>query len=167
MEDIIARAKEYSRSAGRTGLAHYFVAIESGRRNAILVVASVALSAAVGTSVFSEFAKEWPKLTGMVALIAAALTAVQASWKLGDQCEKHRVSGTRYEALRRQVDMLELIVAGKDIARGAGLLKLDELGGELSKLAAESLTLPSRLYDKAKRTFDKNHPEKILDKNHS
>ena len=162
MEDLIERAKKYAKGAGWTGLGHYDAAHKSESKSKWLVWLNVTLSAIVGASVFSKLVQEWPILTGAIALTAAAVGAIQASSKLADNSERHRVAGARYGRLRRLADMLKLKAEGNDIDRKSALTELEMIGEELSKLAKESLSLPDSIYYPAKSKFDKDHPEYIL-----
>lgn len=162
MEDLIERAKKYAKGSGRIGLGHYDAAHRSESRSKQLVWLNVSLSAIVGTSIFSKLVQDWPIITGVIALTAAAVAAIQASSKLANNCERHRVAGARYGRLRRRADMLKLKIEGNDIKREAALTELEMLGEELLKLAEESLSLPDSIYYPAKEKFDRDHPEYIL-----
>lgn len=159
MNDLIERATKYARGAGRTGLGHYDAAHRTASRAKWLIGTNVVLSATVGTAVFSQLVNDWPIVTGVVALTAAALGALQANSELADRSARHRVAGARYGALRRRADMLSLKLKGGDIQRDQALAELDVLGTELSKLAEESLSLPDGIYYSAKAKFDRDHLE--------
>lgn len=140
-------------------MGHYDAAQEKEFNSKCLLWTSVSLSAIVGTSVFSKLVVCWPILTGIVAFIAAAVAAIQASSNLADTAARHRVAGARYGKQRRRADMLKLKIEGNDIERASALAELEGIGQELSLLAEESLSISDSIYYSAKAKFDKDHPE--------
>jgi ADP-ribose pyrophosphatase YjhB (NUDIX family) len=159
MEDLVERTKKYARSAGRTGLGHYKAAKLSEWSDQWLGRTSVALSAVVGTSIFAHWVQRNEVLFGLVAVLAAGLSAVQGASKLAERAEAHRIAGAEYGRLRRQADMLRLRLEAGDITREKGLAELDRIGEELSELAKQSRALSDSIYYSAIKRFDKDHLE--------
>jgi 8-oxo-dGTP pyrophosphatase MutT (NUDIX family) len=113
-----------------------------------------------GASIFADLLTErYRWVAGLVALVAAALAAVQQTSKLDQRAEAHRKAGAKYGDLRRRADMLRLRLEGGDLNRVEGLVELDELGKLFSALGQEVLTIPERTYERAKERFRKTHDE--------
>ncbi len=138
--------------------AQYLAAAHCRRMNTILGVPTVALSAAVGTSIFASFASKnntiWLAVTGGVSLLAAVLGAVQAFFRYAEQAEKHRGTGATYAGLKRELDVLALRIRLEEIPQRDGLHALAEIVARIDRLQAESLEVPDRLYDRARREQD-------------
>lgn len=159
MEDLIARANKYARSAGRTGHGQYRAATGSDRLSRRLTWLSAALSAIVGTSIFADWVQTYPIPFGLAAILAAALSAVQRTSKLDERAEVHRIGGAEYGRLRRRADMLRLRLEGGDVTREMGLAELDQIGEDLSELAKRTRALSDNIYKRAADDFDADHPE--------
>ena len=165
MDDIISTSKRYWRSAGRKGLAHYFAAEIYAKRHHRIGFPTIALSAAVATSIFSalnESVATWIRIVaGAIAVIAAILTALQTFLGYGERAEKHRNAGARYEKLRRDIDVFQLKfgAAGNPSATREDALKaLQGIATELGSLATDSPSLSESVYIKGERVFDQTHP---------
>ena len=160
MDDIIEKARKYWRSAGRTGLAHYRAAEIAARRHRRIGIPNVAISAIVATSVFSTLSDNIDIrikiFTGVIALVAAILAALQAFSNFGERAEKHKAAGARYGKVRRDIDVFCLQFAGGS-DREAALSQLQEVGNALGGLAGESPTLSEAVYHAAKDDFDSTH----------
>ena len=113
----------------------------------------------MGTSIFAKWAETDPIIFGLAGVLAASLSAIQRTSKLDERAEAHRIAGSDYGRVRRRADMLRLRLEGQDVTREEGLPQLDQIGEDLSDLARESRALPDKIYNPAKKEFDKSHPE--------
>lgn len=161
--DLINRVNKYALGAGRTQEGQYDGAKRDERMANWLGWTSALLSAAVGTSIFAQWANKFPIPLGMAAIVAAALAAIQRTAKLAERADAHRLAGAEYGRLRRRADMLRLRIEGGDIQRQAALQQLDSIGEKLSDLAKKARVLDSRVYDRAKDRFDREHQEYFRD----
>lgn len=159
MDDLIARANKYAKSAGRIGEGQYRAARENEAFALLLSSTSTILSAVVGTSIFAQWVQTYPLPFGVAAIVAAALSAVQRTSKLDERAEAHRMAGAEYGRLRRRADMLRLQLEGGDVNRAEGVAALKQIGEDLSELAKRTRALPDRIYKPARDLFDKEHPE--------
>ncbi len=159
MDDLIARANKYAKSAGRTGEGQYRAARENETCALLLSATNTILSAVVGTSIFAQWVQTYPLPFGVAAIVAAALSAVQRTSKLDERAEAHRMAGAEYGRLRRRADMLRLQLEGGDVNRAEGVATLKQIGEDLSELAKRTRALPDRIYKPARDSFDKEHPE--------
>ena len=165
MKTILERAGTYWRASGITGLGHYKSAETAAKKHRAIGIPSVALSAVVATSIFSTLDASvdfrWRIATGVLALAAAILAALQAFLSFGDQAEKHKAAGARYGDVRRRIDLFIVEYTGVEQADGVrqeALEKLRSLAEELGKLASDSPTLSGVLYDEARDEFAQGHP---------
>lgn len=101
---------DWYRRARESQFAHYEAAKPLGRANIRLGVPSVVLSAIVATSVFASLEAETSDglriLVGSISVIAAVLSALQTFLRFSERAEKHRSTGGRYGAIRRQIEQL-------------------------------------------------------------
>src|SRR5579859_3328793 len=161
MNDLIVRAKKYAQGAGRIQEGQYARARRDERFARWIGWMSAALSGIVGTSIsiFAQWVQKNHIVLGLLSIIAATFSTVQRTAKLAERAEAHRLAGTEYGRLRRQLDMLRVRLEGGDITREAALLQLDHFGEKLSDAAREARVLPDGIYARAVREFDKRHPE--------
>lgn len=159
MDDLIARANKYAKGAGQTQEGQRSAAEKHERFSRWLSWVSTALSAVVGTSIFTDWVQTSPISFGLAAIVAAVLSAVQRTSRLDDRAEAHRVAGAEYGGLRRRADMLRLRLEGGDVTREKGLVELEQIGKDLSELAKKTRTLPESIYKPATEAFKKSHPE--------
>lgn len=160
MEDLLQRARKYSRGAGVTQTGHYDAAHKKGFYHRLLGASSVVLSTLVGGSIFVRYGDAWPTITAVLALISAVVGSLSTATKFGEEAEKHRVAGANYGDIRRCADMLMLKINGGDIGRDEALVELESIGKRMSNLAKESISLPDSIYFPAKKKFDEQHGQR-------
>jgi hypothetical protein len=146
-------AAEYKLTYSIVSRAHHLAAKSCARFNGVLGIPVVALTAALGTSIFYTIenspSSAWKILAGLLALLAAVLSALQTSMGFSEKAEAHRLAGIRYAGIRRE---LELLMLKMDSGTGVnGIAELEALSRRLADLAEESPTIPLRLYEVAKR----------------
>ena len=122
---------------------------------------NVILTAVVATSIFATLQstttnKPLAITTGIVAVAAAILAALQAFLDLADKAEKHKSAGGRYATLRRRIDIFRLKYenAEDDAKRAESLELLEEFATDLGSLDAECPSLSEAMFKKGKRDFD-------------
>jgi hypothetical protein len=91
---------------------HYVAAGRLARCNLYLGIPVVALTAAVGTSVFASLAEngslgtELRFIIGVISIAAAVLASLQTFLGFSERAEKHRATAARYGIARRDVELL-------------------------------------------------------------
>src|ERR1700723_412616 len=89
---------------------HVQAAAKCERNGRWLSIAALVASTIVGTSLLadanSSLSRSWKIGAGVLSLIAAVLSALQGSLKLGEQATLHRAAMQRYGTLRREVEEL-------------------------------------------------------------
>lgn len=158
MDDLIERTDKLTRGAGAIQTGQYDAAHSCQRTGRCLNVSSVVLGAVVGASIFSDLVTDYALATGLIAVLAAALTAVQATSSYGDRAGKHRIAGAEYGDVRRRTDLLKIKMVAGDIDREEALAEVEALGAHMTKLAKSSDSLPDRIYFNAKAKFRRDHP---------
>ncbi len=129
-----------------------------------LGVPVVASSAIVGTTIFATLSTQpdvgFKIVTGLLAVAAAVLAALQTFFKHSEEAEKHRVAAAKYAAVYRDLDLYCLRFAGGLGDRDLALSELDRHLTTWDQLEAESPAVPDRLYDQAVRE-EKGDPEGV------
>ena len=133
----------YERSA-TVAVGHYKTAELLARRHRLLSVWSAVLSALVGTAVFGTVQAQpdlWIKvIVGFVSVIAAVLATLAASMGYQDRAEKHRVAGSKYNAVGRALEQLRAATA-------IDPSQLSAVRDRLDALAAEMPHIPRKVHD--------------------
>ena len=139
--------EEWYKRVSVTQLAHYRSANHYGRRNYWLGTPSVILATIVGTTVFATLAKTPDVLVqiavGFGSVTAAVLTSMQTFLGYSERSEKHQLSGAKYGALGREMEILR--AKGDEIVSG----DLEQIGENLKTLAIEPPNNPESIYKKA------------------
>jgi hypothetical protein len=115
-----------------------------------LGIPSVALSALVATSVFvtleSDPAVGWRIATGVVAVAATVLTALQTFLRQEERAEQFREAARSYGRLRRRIELAMLFPPGTTAEASA---VLDDLAGALAEAARGKPNVPQSVWDRA------------------
>ena len=113
-----------------------------------LSIVALVASTIVGTSLFADtnspLSTGWKIGAGVLSLIAAVLSALQGSLKLGERTTLHRTATQRYGTLRREVQELITEVSGGGTITREVLTDLRKRWGEID---AESPIVPQKLHD--------------------
>ncbi len=133
--DLVA---EWRRRARLSQHGHHEAATRLGRLHLAVGLPTVALSAFVGTTVFSSLGESASKTTQVVVAIAAALAAVLAAiqtfLRLAEKAEAHRATSAVYGAIRRELDAIEATGSA-----GSGLERVRE---RLDSVASSAPSVP-------------------------
>jgi hypothetical protein len=109
------------RNCLRAQIGNYEAAGLFTRRNYLLGVPAVLLSAAVGTSVFAALGSKnvdplIQMAVGGISVLAAVLSALQTFFRWGELASKHRAAAAEYGAVKREIDeLLARYAAGADV----------------------------------------------------
>ena len=114
----------------------------------------------VGTSIFTTLASSQEQrilfVVGVISVITAVLSGVNASLNYPQAAEKHLNAGRKYGGLRRRAE--ELLCSSKSDAELEPLL--DQIRDEWSKLEAESPDVTQRFIDEARDVITKKPVKK-------
>ena len=134
-----------------TQRAHYLSADHFGRRKYWLGIPAVILSTVVGTSVFATLQKQPAAAlqiaVGLGSVFAALLTSLQTFLGYGERAEKHRISGAKYGALGRELEMLRASNETPSVET------LSDVRKRLDDLALESPNNPFPIFRRAGGRF--------------
>ena len=129
----------------RNRVANYAAANVFSKRHIVLGVFTVSISAIVGTSVFASLGKQvMPAIqitVGVMSILAAVLAALQTFLKYGDRASAHRLTGSRYGALVRPIEM-QLAVSKEPPPPQV----VEAIKTKMDKLAEEAPELPEYIW---------------------
>ncbi len=128
---------------------HAQAAAKFEREGRWLSIVALVASTIVGTSLFADttnspLSRGWKIGAGVLSLIAAVLSALQGSLKLGERTTLHLTATQRYGTLRRELqELITEVSAGGTIAREV----MTDLRKRWGEIDAESPIVPQRLHD--------------------
>ena len=127
---------------------HIRAAAKFERDGRWLSIAALVASTVVGTSLFTDvnspLSSRWKITAGVLSLVAAVLSAIQGSLKLGEQATLHRTASQRYGTLRREVEeVIAEATAGGTITREI----VADLRKRWDEIDADAPNVPQKLYD--------------------
>lgn len=132
----------WAKRARETQAAQYEMANRLGRRSQWLGVPVIVITAIVGTSVFASISQEVVSLeakivVGLLSVAATVLSSLQTFFKLSERAEKHRQCGSKFGAIRRELEATLAETSGPIDTRYIATLreKLDRLGEEAPHVA--------------------------------
>lgn len=147
----------WARRAQKVQTAHYETAAELTRWNNALGVFLVALSTFVSTSVIISLQQQpdlWIKvMVGAASVLVAVLGGVQGFLKLGEQAERHRITGVRYGVFKREIE--QKLAFPPDEGEAAFVA---DLRVRWDKLTEEGPTAPERVWRRVERRLRPDEP---------
>jgi hypothetical protein len=145
-EDITVLVTDWFRRARESQRVHYECSNYYNRLNYILGIPTIALSAAVGTAVFASFDKvaggTAKVVLGLVSILAAVLASLQTFLSFAERANRHRVTGSKYGAVRRALEYLKTFPPSdpEELRR-----QVEKIKQEMDGLAENAPHVPSRL----------------------
>jgi SMODS and SLOG-associating 2TM effector domain family 4 len=144
--------------------AHYYLMTQLRRRNLMLGIPVIALTAAVGTALFSSIANGdsaapvWAKITaGVVSALAGVLAAIQTFMKFSERAEKHAVAADWMAAIRRD---MEVVVATPEATRGDPTAVLAKLRKEINRIAQSAPAIGEPVWHRFAKQYGVKEPQR-------
>ena len=144
--------------------AHYYLMTQLRRRNLMLGIPVIVLTAAVGTALFSSIANGdsaapvWAKITaGVVSALAGVLAAIQTFMKFSERAEKHAVAADWMAAIRRD---MEVVVATPEATRGDPTAVLAKLRKEINRIAQSAPAIGEPVWHRFAKQYGVKEPQK-------
>ena len=144
--------------------AHYYLMSQLRRRNLMLGIPVIVLTAAVGTALFSSIANGntaapvWAKITaGVISALAGVLAAIQTFMKFSERAEKHAVAADWLAAIRRD---LEIVVATPETSRGNPTTVLANLRKEINRVAQSAPAIGEQVWHRFATEYGVKEPRK-------
>jgi hypothetical protein len=139
MTDWFRRVRESQRL-------HYECGTFFSSLNYSLGIPSIIFSTAVGTAVFASFENaasgKMRILVGLVSIFAAVLASLQTFLDFSKRADRHRLAGSTYGAIRRDLEYLKTF---PPLEAEALKVSLNEIKNKMDSLAKEAPEVPSRL----------------------
>ena len=127
-------------------IAHARAATRFRRRGRLLGVPVVVLTAAVGTGIFATISEAppsdaWKVAAGLLAALAAVLSAIQTFLDYGVLAEKHKLADQSFGALRRD---LERCLDAGSLAGEPRAKLMEEIGARWNQIERAAPIVPRR-----------------------
>lgn len=143
---------------------HYECGNYYSRLNYLLGIPTIVLSAAVGTAVFASFDKpatgSFKLILGLVNITAAVLASLQTFLSFAERANRHRITGSKYGAVRRALEKLKTI---SPTEHDALRRELDTIQKAMDDLAENAPHVPSRLKQRIDNELKSRDPRRIFD----
>jgi hypothetical protein len=153
-DDISAKIIEYRNRASVTRRSHYYASSAADKKNSLLGIPVVVITALVGTSIFGTLQTD-PNvyikiIAGLMSITAAVLAALQTYLGYNEKATKHKEAGAKYAAIWRCLDLLdtELRTRGDQFATSA-IEELKKIVAKLDEIGKESPSVPDHAYNLA------------------
>src|SRR5262245_11708060 len=134
--------EDWARRAHAAERAHFHLSSSLSRANVRFGIPVVALTTAVGTSVFATLEHHVDTalrvLVGMISVLAAVLASLQTFLRFGERSEKHRVAGEAWANLRREIDQMVALHPDYLASQGDPKAYLDDLRRRMGEIAQQS-----------------------------
>jgi hypothetical protein len=143
--------------------AHYYLMTQLRRRNLMLGIPVIVLTAAVGTALFTSIsstdaAPVWAKVAaGAISALAGVLAAIQTFLKFSERAEKHAVAADWLVAVRRE---LETVAATPEKARGNPSDVLEGLRKEINKISQTAPGIGEALWQRFAKQYGVREPNR-------
>lgn len=166
VEDIKALAERYRLVVQGSNRGHYVAAERADARGRILGIASVAVGAVVGTSIFATIQSspsvDWRIAAGLLVTGAAVLSALQTFLDYAKRAAEYRTAGAAYGRLRREFDsfLLEIATSSNRVQLMEGLSVLRD---HIDELGQQSPLIPPRSYRAGLRQLSKPSGQKEVE----
>lgn len=152
--NTLEKAEQFQNFSIKKCNAHYKAAENNKRRNLQLGIPVTVLTATVATSVFGTLSQNekivWLIfLTGVLAVLASVLSALQTFLKFPETAREHHSAAVAYEGIRRKLDIF-LLKYANDTDGSGGISELNNISLELDHIAKTAPTLPDAVYDSVK-----------------
>ena len=136
-------ALEWYQRAAVVAHGHYRAAMRYAKLNYWFGFPAVVLATIVGTSVFATLQAKpefwWQVTVGLMSIAAAILSALQSFLGYNDKAERHRVAGSRYNVVGRELE-LWLTLPSEDLE------KLNSIRTRIDTLAQEAPHIPESVH---------------------
>jgi hypothetical protein len=139
----------------RVQTGHYEAGRRYDRLHLSLGIPAIAVSALVGTAVFSSLAGDDRGVlitisVGMLSVTSAVLSGLQTFLQFPDLAERHKLAGARFADLKHKI---ELIAVFQPADHGMLKTQLSEVEQEWEKVREESPNIPAKIWDRIERTM--------------
>jgi hypothetical protein len=154
-EAVLALLRDWQRRAAISQDAHYVRATRLTKFNIWFGIPVVALSTAVGTSVFAtlqdDVRTEVRIVVGSVSVLAAVLASLQTFLRFQERAEKHRAAAELWSSVRRDIDEMLALHPDYLAERSDPKEYLDGLRRRMDEISAQSPEIGDRDWSKADR----------------
>ena len=142
-------------------MAHFQMCRIYARRNNMVGVPSVVLSAIVGTAIFASLSKHSHVgveiVVGLLAVTASVLSGLQTFFGFSAVSAHHKAAAVRYDSARHKLDALDRALRFKSFNMAdldATLEKLQDIELEMNKAAEQAPSIRSSVERRARIKMD-------------
>ena len=156
--ELLAAADKGRRDCQVVGRAYYLCSESLSRQNKLLGIPAAIFSAIVGTTIFSTLQTEsyfvLKIVTGLIAISAVILTALQTFLNPLKESERHRTAGGKFLTMKREYELYSLHYRGADANMAhEAFAHFEKLARAQNGLHDESPTIPDKFWDRARKEY--------------
>jgi hypothetical protein len=152
-DEIIREAKRLEESTLYSFKGHHQAARGWGNRHLWLGIPTVVISALIGATAFSQYAKEYPWVgvaAGLLAILVAILSGVTTFLNPNDKESAHTIAAHGFDKLNNDARMFWSIECWREVAEDVLTSNLRELVERKNELNSSSPQIPPWAYKRAK-----------------
>ncbi len=158
----IATLQQWHQGLRISHTAHFKAAERYERRNLLLGIPVVVLSAVAGTAVFASLDSspgQWETIAvGLVSVTAAVLASLQTFLRYPELAEKHKAAAVKYGAVRREV---EQALASSTMEQPYPTAFLDAIRARWDALDEEAPIVGAAIYDPIAKACKEDTARKV------
>ena len=156
--DIPELLNKWYKRLRESQFSHYQAEGYYARLHYFLGIPAIAISAIVGTSIFSTIgssstSQEIQITVGLISLLATVLISLQTFLKFSEQAEKHRITAAKYGALRRSIEQIKTFMSS-EIEFENLESEITALRNRIDELAEDAPNVPKKVWKQAKQVMD-------------
>lgn len=154
VEDLLRLAERLRLRSHRSARAHFLAGKRLSRLHLLLGVPNIALTAIVGTAIFSSLSSSYGELVvlgaGVLTALAAVLAALQTFLRHGEIAAQHRLAGVQFASLKRELDVFILEVRSHSQPIERRIDALRELSSRFGRIEESAPDVADSWYDQAR-----------------
>jgi len=139
----------------RVQTGHYEAGRRYDRLHLLLGVPAIAVSALVGTAVFSSLATEKSGiaatiLVGLLSVTSAVLVSLQTFLKYSELAERHKLAGARFADLKHRIELIAVFQPADSESLKSQLAEVEQ---RWEAVREESPNIPRKIWNRIEKTM--------------
>lgn len=161
-KNLIKEAKRIEEDCKYSANSHFIASNRWSKYHLWIGIPSSIIATVAGASILSQF-DQYDYLSGILAIIVAALTATSTFLNPSGKASNHQSSGTKYRSLSNRSRIFYEIDCLSELSEGELSKSLTELSKQRDDLNENSPQIPRWAYEKTKIGIEKGETDYEVD----